>query len=118
MLVIIMVLAANATSTFALNPVDYEVFYRINSNSAFKGLVHYLNADGEQAESLKLVFSMAEDKMRSALKTENEVAAEKAMNFNLGNTKKILSPEQYRKYLTIINLSVNNNYDEVLLTEK
>ena len=117
-LVIVMVLVAGATSTFAMNPTDYEVFYKLNNTSTFNGLVRYLNADSEQAESLKYVFELAENKIKTALKAENEVDAEKAMNFNLANAKDILTPRQYKKYLTIINLTINNKYDEVLLTEK
>ncbi|MDD4993842.1 MAG: hypothetical protein PHR83_16595 [Paludibacter sp.] len=118
-LVIVMVLVAGATSTFAVNPAEYDVFYKLNNPSTFTGLMKYLDADGEQAEYLKLVFTMAEDKMKAALKADNEADAEKAMNFNLGNAKNILTSYQYKKYLTIINLTVNNRYnEEVLLTEK
>jgi hypothetical protein len=117
-LVIIMVLVAGATSTFAMNPSDYEVVYKLNNPSTFRGLVRYLKADSEQAETLKYVFELGENKMKTALKAENEVDAEKAMNFNLGNAKNILTAKQYKKYLTIINLTINNGYDEVLLTEK
>lgn len=117
-LVTIMVLVAGATSTYAANPADYEVFNQLNNNSTFNGLVRYLNADSEQAESLKYVFAVAGNKLEAALKSENEADAEKAMNFNLGNAKNILTDYQYKKYLTIINLTINNRYNEVLLTEK
>ena len=117
-LVIVMVLVAGATSTFAINPGDYDVFYKLNNKSTFKGLVRYLNADNEQAESLKYVFEIAEKNIKSALNAENELGAEKAMNFNLTNAREILTDYQYKKYLTIINLTINNRYNEVLLTEK
>jgi hypothetical protein len=113
-----MVLVAGATTTYAVNPTDYEIFYKLNDNSTFKGLVRYLNADSEQAENLKYVFTVAENNIKSALKADNEIAAEKAMNFNLGNARNILTSYQYKKYLTIINLTINNRYNEVLLTEK
>jgi hypothetical protein len=117
-LVIVMVLLAGASSTYAINPSDYEVFYKLSNNSTFKGLVSYLNADSEQAENLKYVFTIAENKMKTALSSENEAAAENAMNFNLGNVKNILTDYQYKKYLTIINLTISNRYNEVLITEK
>jgi len=118
MLVIVMVLVAGATSTFAMNPTDYEVFYKLNNTSTFNGLVKYLKADSEQAENLKYVFEIAENKMKVALNSDNEADAEKAMNFNLGNAKNVLSPRQYKKYLAIINLTISNRSEEVLLTEK
>jgi hypothetical protein len=117
-LVIVMVLVAGATSTFAINPSDYEVFYKLNDNSTFKGLVKYLKADSEQAENLNYIFTVAENEMKTALNSDNEAGAEKAMNFNLGNAKNILTEYQYKKYLAIINLTINNRYNEVLLTEK
>lgn len=117
-LVIIMVLVAGAASTYAINPGDYDVFYKMNNHDTFNGLVRYLNADNEQAENLKYIFSATETKLKSALKNENESDAEKALNFNLGNTKNILTSYQYKKYLTIVNLTINNKYEEVLLSEK
>jgi hypothetical protein len=119
-LVIIMVLVAGATSTFAISPADSDVFSKLNNGSTFTGLMKYLNADGEQTSYLKQVFALTEEKMKTALKAENELAVEKAMNFNMGNAKNVLTSYQYKKYLTIINLTVmNNRYNEdVLLTEK
>jgi len=117
-LVIMLVLLAGASSTFAVNPVDCEVFYKLNDVSTFKGLVRYLHADSEQSESLKYIFATTEKDMKTALTAENEVAAEKVINFNLANAKNILTDYQYKKYLTIINLTINNRYNEVLLTEK
>ena len=113
-LVAVLVLVASTTSVFAVdtNKYEYEVFNKMNNESTFNGLVRYLEADYDQAEQLGLVFSMTEKKMKSALKDDDEVAAEKAMYFNLGNVKSVLSEEQYKKYLVLINVSVYNNNTE------
>ena len=55
--------------------------------------------------------------MKSALKSYNEAAADKVLLFNVGNAKSILSDTQYKKYLAVLNLSVNNESQE-LLTQK
>jgi hypothetical protein len=107
-LVAVLVLVASTTSVFALDTVKYEVFSKLNNESTFYGLVRYLDVDSSQAEKLEFVFSMTEDKMESALRKNNEVAAEKALDFNLANVKSVLSTEQYKKYLGIINATVNN----------
>ena len=112
-----MILVAGATSTYALNPVDYEVFYKMNNPHTFNGLMKYLDVNREQVEGLKNVFILTENKIETALNIENEINAEKALNFNLGNVKNILTQNQYKKYLTIVNLTINNRYEEVLLTE-
>ena len=117
-LVVILVALASASSTFAINPADCEVFYKLNKTSTFEGLVRYLKADSEQAENLKYIFEVTENKMKTALNTENEVSVEKALKFNLANAKNILTKYQYKKYLEIVNLSVNNRDNEVLLTQK
>ena len=108
-LTVILGLVVSATSAFALDTNKYEVFSILDNESTFYGLVSYLDVDNNQVEKLDIVFSMTEEKMASALKENNEVAAEKAMYFNLGNVKSVLSEKQYKKYLAIINATVNNS---------
>ena len=55
--------------------------------------------------------------MRTALKTGNETFAENVLLFNVGNAKYILTDSQYKKYLMVLNLSINNEND-VFLTQK
>ena len=50
--------------------------------------------------------------MKSAVGSENDAAAEKALWFNLGNAKHILTADQYKKYLATINLSIYVNSSE------
>jgi len=107
-LVVFLVAVAFATSVFAENNDKYDIFIKMNNQKTFNGLVSYLQTDYSQTEKLELVFSMTEQKLKTALKNENELEAEKVIFFNLGNAKLVLSEEQYKKYLTIINLSVNN----------
>ena len=108
-LIVFLGLVVSATSAFALDTNKYGVFSILNNESTFYGLVSYLDVDNSQAKELDIVFSMTEEKMASALKENNEVAAEKAMYFNLGNVKSVLSEKQYKKYLAIINATVNNS---------
>ena len=93
-------------NSFALELNEYKVFYKLNNEKTFNSLTRYLDVESEQKEQLKYVFSLTEKKMKNAIENENEVAAEKAMWFNLANAKSILSEEQYKKYLIAINLSV------------
>jgi len=115
--VLVLAMVVFATSAFALNPGNYKAVYKLNNESTFNALARYLDVDESQADQLKYVFELTENKMRSALKSDNEAAINKAMSFNVGNARYILSDDQYRKYLVILNLSVNNNNQE-LLTQK
>jgi len=115
--VLVLAMVVFATSAFALNPGNYKAVYKLNNESTFNALARYLDVDESQADQLKYVFELTENKMRSALTSDNEAAINKAMSFNVGNARYILSDDQYRKYLVILNLSVNNNNQE-LLTQK
>ena len=115
--VLVLVMVAFATSAFALNPSNYKAVYKLNDETTFNSLVRYLNADNVQAEQLKYVFELTENKLKSALNSDNEAAVDKVMLFNVGNAKYILSDSQYKKYLVVLNLSINNENDE-FLTQK
>jgi len=112
-LMVILGVVVTATSAFALDTTKYSVFSKLSNENTFYGLVRYLDVDNSQAEKLEVVFSMTEEKMESALKKNDEKAAEKAMFFNLGNVKSVLSDAQYKKYLTLINVTVNNSKSNV-----
>ncbi len=115
-LVLIMVVFAVATSSFAIKPVQYEIFYKLNNESNFNSMARYLNANEDQKDQLKYVFLKTEEKMKYALKKEDLMAAEKVLYFNLGNIKSILTEDQYKKYLMVVNVSINNidNNDEMI----
>ncbi|MDR3651888.1 MAG: hypothetical protein P4L34_02825 [Paludibacter sp.] len=113
-LVLVLVMVATSTFTFAINPSDYGVFYKLNNKSTFTSLMNYLGADKGQANYLKEVFNVTADELQNASKTGNDKFADNVVNYNLYNTKCILSDNQYRMYLKIINLSVNNVNDDLL----
>ena len=110
---IVLVMVAFAANVFAVNPSEYSVFSKLNNKATFKSLVIYLNADQEQVDFLEHVLKVTEEEMRSA--ANNEDMAENVLNYNLHNSKCILSEEQYRKYLVFVNLSLNNKSTDFLL---
>lgn len=114
-LILVMVLVAYGTSVSAVNSSDYNVFYKLNNETTFNSLARYLEVDNTQADQLKYVFSSTENKLNSALKADNEIAIEEAMRFNLGNVKSILSDEQYKKYLTALNVTIYHEKQTLLL---
>ena len=118
MMLVLMVLVAGATATYAINPVESRVFATFNNEPVFNRLVKYLDADGEQADNLKYVLSETETKMKTAEQNGNDAAFEKALYFNLANARSILSRSQYIKYLSMINLTVTNRTQEELLSER
>ena len=111
--IIVLVMVAFAANVFAVNPSEYSVFSKLNNKATFKSLVIYLNADQEQVDFLEHVLKVTEEEMRSA--ADNENMAENVLNYNLRNSKCILSEEQYRKYLVFVNLSLNNKSTDFLL---
>jgi len=115
--VLVIIMVAFATTAFAIDPGSYKVIYKLNNESTFNGLIHYLNADESQANQLKQVFLVTEDRMKSALKSNSENQVEDVLFYNVLNAKCILTDQQYKKYLTVLNVTVSNNYQE-LLTQK
>jgi len=111
--VIVLVMVAIAANVFTVNASEYEVFSKLNNKATFKSLVIYLNADQEQVDYLEHVLKVTEEEMKSA--ADNENLAENVLNYNLRNSKCILSEEQYRKYLVFVNLSLNNKSTDFLL---
>ncbi len=107
-LVLVMVLVAMSASTFAINPKDYTVFYSMNNKSTFTSLMNYLEADKGQADYLKQVFNATAEELSNATKTDNDKLADSVLKYNLYNAKCILSEKQYKKYLSMLNLSIYN----------
>ena len=104
-------------NAFALELNDYKVFSKLNNETTLRSLVRYLNADVEQQGQLKYVFELTNDKVKSAVNKGCYVEAEKALFFNLANMKHLLSEEQYKKYLVVLNLTVAGN-EEILVAER
>ncbi len=107
-------LASVSFSASALELNEYKVFNRLSNESTQKSLARYLQTSEAQAKMLKTVFEQTGNKMKHAIDNENEMAAEKAMWFNLANAKSILTPAQYKKYLVALNLTVHSRNYEVL----
>ncbi len=106
-----------ASNSFAIGLNESKVFNKLNNQSTVNSLSKYLEITNEQKEQLKYIFELTSNKLNDALNKEDEIAADKAVWFNLGNAKLILTDIQYRKYLTTINLTINTNNSE-LFAEK
>ena len=115
-LVLVLVLVATSASIFAMNPKDYEVFYSLNNKSTFTSLINYLDADKNQADYLKQVFSVTANELDNAKKTNSDKLADNTLKYNLYNAKCILSEEQYKRYLGMLN-SLNNNEKTALIAQ-
>ena len=115
--VLVIVMVAISSTVFAIDPSSYKVIYKLNNETTFNGLIHYLNADESQANQLKQIFEVTENRMKTALKLNSENEVEDVLFYNVLNAKCILTDEQYKKYLTVLNVTVSNNYQE-LLTQK
>ena len=111
------VLVAFATNMSAIDPINYKAIYKLNNETTFNELVSFLNADENQADELKYLFELTEKKLRSAFNSNDEAKINKVLFFNMGNAKFILSDKQYKKYLAVLNLSVNTDNVE-FLTQK
>lgn len=99
---------------------EYAVFSKLNDQEKFDGLTKYLNANMSQKEYLSEIFALSLKKMEREMNKQSSSQAgfEKAIAFNLANAKSVLTPEQYKKYLTVLNVTLNNSQGEQLFVEK
>jgi uncharacterized Fe-S cluster-containing MiaB family protein len=116
-LVLVMVCVASATSTYAVSPAECNAFYKLNNKTAFESLVGYIDADKEQVNFLKEVFKVTEKELKAAVNNGNDSFAEKVVNYNLSNTKFMLTEEQYKKYLVFVNVYLKNENNFDMLSE-
>ena len=108
-LFIVMMAVATIGSASAVDIAKSEVFVKCNNENVFNSLVKYLKMDSYQSAELKNVFSVTEVEIKNAIQRGDNEKLERAFKYNLGSAKKILSQEQYKKYLRIINLSYYNS---------
>lgn len=104
----VVALVAFSATGFASN--NYEVLNKLNEDKVFRGITRYLGTSGDQDEKLRFVFEESSKKLKRD--------SERAMNFNLGNVKAVLTPEQYRKYLVVLNMSVSREVQTEFIAEK
>lgn len=101
-----------ASNSFAIGLNESKVFNKLNNKSTVNSLSKYLEISQDQKDQLINIFELTNLKLKDALNNEDEMAAEKAVWFNLGNAKSILTDKQYRKYLSAINLTINSQSNE------
>jgi hypothetical protein len=109
------------TATFAGNNSSSNSFIsKMNESKTLDGIASYLGASFDQKDALQYIFSEAERRMENATKNgvSLEDATQKAIYFNLGNAKQVLSRDQYVKFVGIVNLTINNQRSYELFAEK
>lgn len=109
MLFLVALIAVSMTSASAIDIAKGEVFMKCNQETVFNSLVNYLDMDNFQSNEMKVVFSSTEKQIKNAFKADSQDSIDKAVSYNLGSAKKILTKEQYKKFLYIINLSYYNS---------
>lgn len=107
---------SNATTTASSSN---SFIYRMNDATTFNGIANFLKMSYQQKDIMQYVFSEAEKVMREATEkgASAKEAVEKAIYFNLGNAREVLSREQYIKFVGLINLTVYNDNNGELFSE-
>ena len=84
---------------------------------SFEALERYLDLSFEQVEDVRNINDYFIATQKKSVTTSSEIQSEKmqqAVYANIKLLKEVLSPEQYRKYIGLINVTNNNR----LLSEK
>jgi hypothetical protein len=115
--ILILVLLAIATGTYAINPNVYYAYSQLSKESTLRYVSEYVNARTSQTSELEAVFAETKQKFKSAIKRENGVSFDDAIDYNLKAVKSILSRSQYKKYLQMISSSIKNPNEGLLTLE-
>lgn len=119
LLILVVAVVSFGATTFASNPSGSFV-YKLNDEKTFNRVASYLGVGFEQKDDLYYVFNEGEKRISRA--TEKgatlEEAIQKAIYFNLANARVILSRDQYIKFVSLINLTINNEKKDELFAEK
>ncbi|MFV0332307.1 MAG: hypothetical protein ACK5KL_21160 [Dysgonomonas sp.] len=116
LLILFAAIAGFSISSFAEK--DYEVLWVLNNKSTFNTVTDYVQASPNQQALMKNIFYDSAEKLKDALIENDQQAAEKALYFNLVNVKSVLTVDQYKKYLTILNATIHNQQDKYLALSK
>lgn len=102
----------NASVNAENDAVNNVEAYSINTN--INSLVRYLNLSSDQIESVENIQKIFEENLRYASFVTNDESRRKMVNnsieFSVKNMSYILNEEQYKKYLTVLNTTINNKH--------
>ena len=97
-------------SAFAENESNNSVeTYSINTN--INSLVRYLDLSADQIEPVESVQKVFEENLKYASYVNGETRKHiinNSIEFDIRNMRYILNKEQYRKYITVLNVTLNN----------
>ena len=98
---------AEARNSDEINAIEaYDIDVNISS------LARYLELSGEQVEYVNVVHRIFSENMKGAAESKNEETRKKlvknTVDYALRHMSQILSEKQYRKYVTILNVTLNN----------
>ncbi len=115
LLVLVLAVFGFGATIFAENNSSSNNFiYKMSQGKTFDGIVSYVGANFEQRDILHDIFTEAQRRLDKATKdgASIEDATNKAIYFNLGNSRQILLKDQYLKLVALINLTIyNDNMD-------
>ena len=106
-------MVAMTTVSFAENRVneDASIMKAYDFRFDTSRMSNYLCIDFDQARAISFAhsrFCADMDKAAQASASDRKTLTNKALRRNLGYMKQILDHEQYRKYLMILNATLNN----------
>jgi len=83
----------------------------LDSKTTQTAVSRYLDADPYQENDMEFIFSMSDKTYKNALAKgeSDDEAFNKALNASLLKMKDTLTPDQYKKFLVVLNQTIRNN---------
>ena len=99
----------NASAIAENEAINNVEAYSINTN--INSLVRFLNLSADQVESFESVQKVFEENLKYASYMSGDARkhmVNSSIDFDVRNMSYILNKEQYRKYITVLNVTLNN----------
>lgn len=99
-------------NSFAKDGDEYNVLWTLKNSATANAIAEYIEATPEQAQIMDNIYYASVQRLTEALSESSKTEAQKALYFNIANAKAVLSPAQFRKYLTILNKTYYNQQNK------
>ncbi|NDV77428.1 hypothetical protein [Dysgonomonas sp. 511] len=101
--ILLVAILAFSAGSYAVNGNEYNVLWTLNNRSVSQKVSDYVGATPAQTQVLNEIFYASVQRLTDALVEGDKTEAQRALIFNIANVKAVLSKQQFRKYLEILN---------------
>lgn len=101
--VLLIAILAFSINSFAKQGNEYNALWALKNRAVADKISDFVKATPDQKDQLSDIYYISVQRLTDALSENDAIAAENALYFNIANVKAVLSKDQFKKYLEILN---------------